>query len=220
MQEQVTNWLDALVTASQGAMQKVISFTPNLVVALLLLLLGTIVGRWIGAFIEVVLNKLKISEITHTLHLEKYLEPFGIRSLQQLFGKLAHFFIFLVTLTAASDILGLPQVTGLIQTVLLYIPKAVMALLILVVGLWAARLSDNLLKGDLAQRIPPIKGLVRFLIVTFALLSAMHQFEISPKLIEILFAGLIFAMSLAAGLAFGLGGKDTAKEFLDRLKRK
>src|SRR5262245_4655505 len=105
MHAEMTNWLDALINASQSAVHKVIAFTPNLVVSLLLLLLGAIVGRWIGTFLEMVLNKMKISELTHALHLEKYLEPFGLRSLQQLLGKLTHFFIFLVALIAAADIL-------------------------------------------------------------------------------------------------------------------
>jgi hypothetical protein len=220
MQEQMSDWLNALINASQNAVFKVISFTPNLVVALLILLLGTIVGRWIGRFVEVVLNKMRFSELGSALHLEKYLAPFGMTSLQQFLGKLAHFLIFMITLIAATDILELPQVTSLVQTVLLYIPKAIVALLILVVGLWASRLSDNILTGELSVRIPPLKGLVRFLIVTFALLAALHQFEISPKLIEILFAGMIFAMSLATGLSFGLGGKDAARELLEKLKKK
>ncbi len=220
MQETVMNWIDALVKATQTAVAKAIGFVPQLVFALLLLLFGLICGRWVGQAVEKVLGKMKISEATKALNLNKYLEPLGLESLQELLGKLTHFFIFLITLIAAADILGLPQVTALIQTVLLYIPKAVIALLILVAGLWASRISDSFLKGKTFQQIPALKGLVRFLIVTFAFLAALDQFEISPRLIEILFGGLIFAMAIAVGISFGLGGKDAARDVLERLRKK
>ncbi len=218
MHEEMDTWLDALVNATQSAVNKVIWFTPNLVVALLLLLLGTILGRWVGKFVETVLGKLKFSDFAKELKADRFVTPFGLNSPQQLIGKLSHLFVFLITLIAAADILHLPQVTGLIQTVLLYIPKAVVALLILFVGLWGTKISDGFLKGELLQRVPALKGLIRFLIVTFALLAALDQFQVSPQMIQILFAGLVFAMALAGGLAFGLGGKEAARDLLDHLK--
>jgi len=220
MRDEMTTWLDALVNATQNAVNKVIWFTPNLIMALLVLFVGTVLGRWLGTFVESVLNKMKASELTASLNMNKYLEPFGLKSPQQLLGKLVHLFIVLVAVIAAADILHLPQVTALIQTVLMYIPKAIVALLILGVGLWAARFVESLLKGDLVQRVPALKGLVRFLIVSFALLATLDQFNISARLIEILFGGLVFAMSLAIGLSFGLGGKDFAKSILEKLQKK
>lgn len=220
MNDQIMSWVGVFLNAVQGALHKLIWFLPNVIVALMFLLLGSIVGRWIGCFVEKALGKLKIAELATAANVNKYLEPFGVKSPQQLFGKLTHIFIFLITLIAAADILHLPQVTSLIQTVLLYIPKAIVALLILLVGLAAARVSDGFLKGELVQSVPALKGFVRFLIVSFALLASLNQFEIAPRLVEILFGGLIFAMSLALGLAFGLGGKGTATEILDRLYKK
>ncbi len=220
MNEQMVSWIDSFVNAVQGATHKLIWFIPNVVVALLFLLLGSILSRWAGSFVENVLGKLKIAELATTININRYLEPFGVKSPQQLLGKLTQIFVFLISVIAAADILHLPQITSLIQTVLLYIPKAIVALLILLVGLTAARVSDGFLKGELVRNVPALKGFVRFLIVAFTLLAALDQFEISPRLVEILFGGLIFSMSLAMGLAFGLGGKETAKDMLDHMYRK
>lgn len=219
MNSNLISWLDALELASHGAVNKVILFAPNLVFALVLLLIGSLLGRLLGLFIEKGLSKLKVTEMTSSLNVNQYIEPFGFKSVPHLIGKLAYLFVFLISFVAAADILHLPQVTSLVQAVLLYIPKAIVAILILLVGMWASRISEGVLKGELIQKFPVLKSLVRFLIITFALLAALDQFQISPRLIEILFAGLIFAMSLATGLAFGLGGKDFAKGILDKLKQ-
>ncbi|MCB0308968.1 MAG: hypothetical protein KDD48_06315 [Bdellovibrionales bacterium] len=219
MMNGIQNWLDALINASQNAVNKVILFTPNLIAALILLLIGTMVGRYLCMGVEKLLTKTKISEWIKTLGLDQHLEPFGFKSLPHFLGKLAHLFVVLITVIASADILGLPQVTGLIETILGFIPRAVVALLIVMVGLWGIKISDGFLKGDTIQRFPVLKGLVRFLIMTFALLAALDQFNVSTRMIEILFGGLVFAMALAAGLSFGLGGKEAAKDILDKLKK-
>lgn len=220
MKEQMTSWLDSIVSAIQNTFQSVISFIPNVLAALVVILLFNWLGRWVGSLIEKLLNKINLAEKFPALDFTKYVEPLGLRSIQHLFGKLVHLFIFLVALLAAADILNLPQVTGLLNTILLFVPKAIVALLILVVGVGAAKLSDSFLKGEFFEQVPALKGLVRFVIVTFAFLAALNQFEVSPRLIEILFAGVVFAMAIGTGLAFGLGGKEAAKDLLDRLRRK
>ena len=220
MKEQVLTWLDALVGASQNAVTKVIWFMPNLVAALLVLLIGTIMGRYLGNFIERALVSIKLDRWTSKLDLKQYIEPFGLKSVPQFVGKLTHLFIFLIAVIAAADIANFSNITSLLQSVLLYIPKAIVALLILFVGLASAQLSEGFIKGNLVQKVPLLRGLVKFLIVTFALLAALDQLGVSSRLVQILFAGIIFAMSLGAGLAFGLGGRDYARDILSKLRQK
>ena len=64
-----------------------------------------------------------------------------------------------------------------------------------------------------------VSMVTRYAIIVFAVLAALTQLEIAPELVEILFMGIVFAVSLAAGLAFGLGGRDAAARYLDKMTR-
>jgi len=63
-----------------------------------------------------------------------------------------------------------------------------------------------------------LAAMAKWAVIIFAVMASLNQLKIAANLIQILFAGLVFAVTLAAGLAFGLGGRDKAKEFLDKYK--
>ena len=136
------------------------------------------------------------------------------------FGSLVKWFFVIVFLLAAANILGLSQVGDFLRDVLLYIPNVIIAAFILIIAAIVADLVEGLLRGSLAamgHRGVMVAHIVRWSIWIFALVAVLLQLGIAVTLIQTLITGLVAAIALATGFAFGLGGKDAATRFIDRM---
>jgi len=139
-------------------------------------------------------------------------------------GALVRWFVIIVFLVASLDVLGLTQVNAFLREVVLgYLPQVIAAALILLV---AAVLADAMQKvvvgGAKAAEMKSaslLGGVTRWSIWVFAFVIALSQLGIAPAFMQILFTGVVVMLALAGGLAFGLGGKDAAAEFIARLRR-
>jgi hypothetical protein len=126
-------------------------------------------------------------------------------------------FIFLV---AAANVLGMTQVSVLLNQVLLWIPNLLVAAVILLVAPLVARFVRGAIEvgaGEMGFSNAPLLGrIAEVAIVAFAVLVAINQIGIAADLINILFIGLVAALSVAFGLAFGLGGRDVAARITEQ----
>lgn len=117
---------------------------------------------------------------------------------------------------AATNVLGMPQVSDLLNQILLWIPNLVVAAIILLVGPLLAHFVRGLIEvgaGQMGFTNAPLLGrIAEIAIVAFAVVIAINQIGIAANLVNILFIGLVGAFSLAFGLAFGLGGRDVAAQ--------
>ena len=129
-------------------------------------------------------------------------------------------FILLIFLVPAADALGLPTVSNVLSTLVDYIPNVFVAILVLFLGALAATVVADLVRGATASANignPNIfAGIARWAIIGFAALVALEQLQISPTLLNVLFGGIVAAVAIAFGLAFGLGGQDAARRWLAR----
>ena len=135
-------------------------------------------------------------------------------------GKIAFWFIFLIFLVPAVDALGLTAVSGVLNALVAYIPNVFVAILVLFLGTLAATFVADIVRGATATaRVgsPSIfAGIARWAIIGFAALIALEQLQIAPALINVLFTAIVGAVAIAFGLAFGLGGQETARRWLAR----
>ena len=127
-------------------------------------------------------------------------------------------------LVATLDVLGLQQVNIFLQDVVLtFIPQVIVAALILLVAAVVADAVQKLVVGAAkaaqVQVAHFLGGLARWSIWIFALLIALSQLGIADFFAQTLFTGVVIALSLAIGLAFGFGGQETATRFLDKLRK-
>lgn len=203
----------------------VIQFLPELLTALLVIIVGWIIASWLKRLIERVFTKLKVNEALNAAGIDRLTSKAGLSLQAGVFmGALVKWFVILAFFVAALDILGLQEVTAFVRDVVLnYLPRVIVAVLILLVAVIVA----NLAKGAVstAARATSIGHAELFgrlahgAILVFAVLAALSQLQIAPELIQILFMGIVFALSLALGLAFGLGGRDAAGKFVNELTR-
>ena len=209
--------------AFAGMWVDVIAFIPMLVTALLVLIVGWMVGAILKKVVVKLFTKLKVNEALDAAGVDMLTERAGIQLKAGVFvGTLVKWFVIAVFFVAALDILRLTLVTEFVRDIVLgYLPNVIVAVLILLVASIVANVAANGLTT--AMRAAGVTGAEKFgkvayyAIIVFATLAALHQLRIAPEILQMLIAGLVFAMSLALGLAFGLGGRDTASRMLDKV---
>jgi hypothetical protein len=135
-------------------------------------------------------------------------------------GLIAKWFIRLIGLVVAFDALGLPAISDVLRDLLLWLPNVVVALVVLVIGGLAARALSNLVRGATAEAGISSSNVLAKVAATvvwaFAIVVAVNQIGIATTLVNTLFMAFVGAIALGLGLAFGLGGRETAGQIVSK----
>ncbi len=197
------------------------SFLPNFFAGLLILIIGLILGSILKHSLVTIFNFLKID---HLFHQSKILGKNQLNIWLNVIFEILKWMLVIVFLIPALEIWGLSQAITVLNQFLLYLPNVIIAVIIAFVGLLTSNLSADLVKHSLktltAKSINSLAMFTKGLIIFFTILIVLNQLGVAQDLIKILFTGIVAMIALAGGLAFGLGGKETAKEILDNLKKK
>ncbi len=217
----ITNLGAAIFNAFANALNLVLTFIPRIIGFLVILLIGWIVATVVSKALTFVLRKIGFDRMADRIGLTRFEQRMGVKlDAAGLLGKIVYWFLFLVFLVPAVDALGLTAVSAILGTVIAYIPNVFVAILVLFLGTLAATFVADLVKGATASANvgnPNIfANIARFAIMGFVALIALEQLQIAPALINELFGAIVAAAAIAFGLAFGLGGQDTARKYLAR----
>lgn len=220
----LTNWGQVLTLSFQNLWMGIVSFVPNLVVAIVIVILGWLVGALIGRAIWQVFRSIKVDEALRRAGFESFLRRGGLNLDTGAFiGGLVKWFIIVVFLVAAFDVLGLSQVNLFLQQVVIaYLPRVIVAALVLLVGGVIGDIVERVVVT--AARTADIKSahfagaMAKWAVWVFAILVALSQLGIAAAFSQTLFTGIVIAISLALGLSFGLGGQEAAGRFIERLR--
>lgn len=220
----VETWAIALSDSFDALRQGVLSVGPKFIVALVVLLIGWFIASALGSIVMQVVRALKVDSALEGLGLKEPVMRAGFKLDSGAFiGGLVRWFFIVVFLLAAVDILGLSQVTAFLRdVVLLYIPNVIVAAIILVVAALLADVAYKVVKGSAqAAQLPSsgfFGGVAKWAIWVFAIMAALYQLGIAGALVQTLFTGFVAMIAIAGGLAFGLGGKDAAARFVEKLR--
>lgn len=216
--------VDIIQGSILGLWESMVAYLPNVLGAILVFLIGMIIASLLQTIVVKVVHLLRVDELVAKLEVKMSLEKIGIRlHVGKLLGWIVKWFIIIVALVAATDILGWDQVTDYLAEVVLYIPNVIIAVIILLAGILLATFVRNVVKtaveaAELASA-DFLSGIAKWAILLFSFMAALVQLQIAPGLINTLFTGLVAMLALAGGLAFGLGGRDHAARCLDKLRR-
>ncbi len=217
-----TTWADVLSQSFQGVFYGLVAFIPNLLAAIIIFVIGWLIGAGLARVVDQVISALKVDQALRAAGVERVVERAGWKLNAGAFlGILVKWFFIIVFLVAALEVLGLTQVTAFLTTVVLgYLPQVIVAVLILLVAAVVAEAAQRVVRGAAAaahmKSAKFLGSVARWAIWVFAILAALDQLGISP-FIQTLFTGLVVALALAFGLAFGLGGQQAAARYLDKL---
>lgn len=218
--------LDELVlTSFREVGNRMAELLPDLVGAFLILVIGLFIAGSVSKLVSTLLRSTGIDGLLSKSPIGAKMNIFPRKRFvpSAFIGWLVKWFFILVTLIAATNVLGWTQINQFLNSVVLYIPNVVIAVVILVIGFIASNFVRSIVEAGLekspllsAQERRILAASADFAITLFAIMAALIQLKIAETLIQTLFTGLIFAMALALGLAFGLGGREHASRFLSR----
>lgn len=220
----LNNWGQVLQLSFQNLWVGVVNFVPNLVIAVVILILGWLIGALLGRAISQVFKSLKIDEALRRAGFESFLHRGGVHLDSGAFiGGLVKWFVIVVFLVAALDVLGLAQVNLFLQEVVLaYLPRVLAASLVLLVGGVIGDVVGHVVVT--AARTAGVQSahfagaIAKWSIWIFAILVALSHLGIAAAFSQTLFTGVVIAISLALGLSFGLGGQEQAGRFIEKLR--
>lgn len=213
-------WTGAVTNSLADLWVQFISFVPSVIAALVVFLVGWAIAVAVGRLIEKLLVLVRINAAFESLRgLKRAVEQAGLRlDIAKLVGGIFKWFLIIVSLLAATDILGLAQVSEFLTSVLYYIPNVVIAALILVISVVLANfVYRTVLAAVEAAGFTSggaIAAISKWAILVFALFAALLQLQIASQLIQTLLTAFFAMVAIAGGLAFGLGGKDLAAKWL------
>ena len=210
----VTSWGDAVFLSLSNALNSFLAAIPLVIGALLIIVIGWIIAGALARLVTEVLARAGADR----LFAEHGGQVYGARSREikpsVVGGELVKWLVRLVFLVAAANVLGLTQVSELLNDVLLWIPNLIVAAIILLVAPLLARFVRGTIEvgaGQMGFTNAPLLGrIAEIAIIAFAVIIAINQIGIAANLVNTLFIGVVAALALAFGLAFGLGGRDVA----------
>jgi len=217
-------WSDIFQESLRDIWLGTAAFLPKIIVAVIIFIVGWVFGGIVDKVISQIVKAVKIDNILRGAQVDKLVSKAGFNlDTGKFLGGLVKWFIIVVFLVASLEVVGLTQVNLFLQgVVLVYLPRIIVAVLILLVAAVIAEVLEKVVVG--AARAAEIKSasfaghVTRWAIWAVAVLAALSQLDIATAFVQTLFTGIIVAVSLALGLSFGLGGQEAAARTIEKVR--
>jgi small-conductance mechanosensitive channel len=205
----------------------VIAYLPNLIAAIIILIIGWLVGRILGKVISGILDRIGVDDALLRTTVGKAIEQSGT-SVVSFFDLIVRWFVYLIAIVAAANILQLEFLTNLLQDIVLYLPHVAMFLIILIGGFilvdYFADLLDGWGKTQDIEFLGVIIMLLRVFFYFIILVLALSQLLIDLTIIYTFVTPIAWGvgLGLGAGIAIfiGFGLKDRAPRMMDDMIKK
>jgi hypothetical protein len=215
----VTNWSEALLTSLAAALALFMSAIPKVIGFAVILIIGWFIASVVAKAVAALLRAVKFNDLASRGGFTGFVQKMGVsRDASGFIADIAKWFIRLIVLVSAFDALGLPAVSQVLESLLLWLPNLVVALVVLVIAGLAANALAGLVRGATAEsglgNPDMLATIAKVAVWAFAIVIAVNQLGIATTLINTLFMATVGAVALALGLAFGLGGRETAAQIV------
>jgi len=221
----IEDWYTITFASLRELWQGFLRFTPEIIGAIIAVIIGWFVSIAVGKLVSEILRRIKFDKLFEkgvwkdALSKAKWkVDPSGF------IGAIVKWVLFIVFLKAAVEILGLREFAIFMGDILKWLPNLIVAAAIFVVAVIIADYIPKIIRaaaeGMKIKYGHFIEKVAKIAIWVFAILAILIQLGIAKDMFMTLFTGFIAFLVVAGGLAFGLGGKDVAAEFLQDLKKK
>src|SRR5918992_675834 len=199
----------------QDALSAFFSYIPQLIGAIVILIVGYVVARVLQAV---------VGRVLQGIGFDRWMERGGIKQFfdraetnqtpASILGALVFWFVFIIAITMAADALGIPQVSVVLAQLVAYIPSIIAAILILILAALLANFISGIVRGATGSDI--LASIARYAIIVYAVFAAVTQLGIAVQLTANTFLIVLGAVALAGALAFGIGGREVARDILEK----
>src|ERR671926_556399 len=206
---------DTLFQPLQNALSTFLSYLPQLIGAIVILIVGYIVAKVLQAVVGPVLQGIGF---------DRWLERGGIKQFfdraetdqtpASILGQLVFWFVFIIAITMAADALGISQVSVVLAQLIAYIPNIIAAILILILAALLANFISGIVRGATGSDI--LASIAQYAIIVYAVFAALTQLGVAVQLTANTFLIVLGAVALAAAIAFGIGGREVAQDILEK----
>jgi len=217
-------WGDVFNASLQQLWWGFVQFTPKLVVAIVLFIIGWVLGSLVSRAFEQVFGALKIDKLFQSIGADGFFRKAGMNLNSGLFvGQVAKWFVVIIFLLPSLNLVGLNDIAVFLQgDVLGFLPKVIIAAFILIIATVVSEgLSRAVAAGAKTMSLSSanlLGGVAKYAVWVFAFIIALGQLGIADYYMSVLFTGIIAMLSIGGALAFGLGGKDAAGRFIDKIQ--
>ena len=213
----------ASYTALVNLWQGFLNFLPTFLGGLIVFLIGIIIGKGLAQLVEKIIGAFKIDTLLEKAGVREITDKAGIALNSGYFlGQLTKWLIILSFLIAACNIWGLSAVGDFVKSVVGYLPNVIVAILILIIAIIVGDYVGKFVKASVTgaglKTQTSLAAITRWVFYIFGILAALSQLKVATYIINTLFTGIVAMLAVAGGLAFGLGGKDLAREILEKIR--
>ncbi|GAA4241094.1 hypothetical protein KO504_03010 [Winogradskyella psychrotolerans] len=218
--EKMTEFKDIATQSLTTMWLEITKIFPNIIGALIVLIIGWIVTKLIVKLIKKVLKLAKVNKLDDKLNEIEILEGKKLNfDTVKIVSSFVKWLMYIVLLITASDIMGLEIISNQVSALLAYLPQLFAALVIFILGLLFANFVKNGLKSlfesmDLSGG-KMISNVVFFLLLTFISITALNQAGIDTYIITNNINMIIAAFLIAFAIAVGLGARDVVGKLLN-----
>lgn len=201
--------------------KSIVNGLPNFFSGLLILVIGLLVSNLLKRLLQ---SLFAMAKFENALQSARLMDKSEVKLWEEVLLEVVRWSLLVVFLVPALEVWGLSRATEVINQFLFYLPNVVIAVVIGFVGI----VSSNLV-ADLVRRSVKTVGsgsanalavFTKASMLFFTGLIVLNQLGVAQDLVRILFTGIVGMLSLAGGLAFGLGGKEAARDALESLRKK
>ncbi len=199
----------------QDAISAFLGYIPQLIGALIILIVGYFIAKALQAI---------VGRVLEGIGFDRWMERGGIKQFfdradtehtpHSILGRLVFWFVFIIAITMAADALGIPQVSAVLAQLIAYIPSIIAAILILILAALLANFLSSIVRGATGSDI--LASVARYAIIVYAVFAAVTQLGIAVELTAPTFLIVLGAVALAAAIAFGLGSREVAQDIIEK----
>jgi hypothetical protein len=212
----VQTWGDAVFASITNTLYTLLGAIPQIIGALLILAIGWVLSNALASLTRRLLGSAGADRLFSTHGTDVYGNVTRDWPPSRVTAEVVRWIVRLVFLNAAANVLGLTQISALLNQIVLWLPNLVVAAVVLMVAPLIGRFVRGAIEvgaGEMGFSNAGLLGqLAYFAILAMAVIIAINQIGIAANLVNTLFIGVVAALSIAFGLAFGLGGRDVAAQ--------
>jgi small-conductance mechanosensitive channel len=204
-----------MVESLRNALDVFLSYIPQLIGAIIILIVGYVVAKVLQAVVSRVLQAVGFDNWMERGGIKQFFDRAQTRETPAtVLGKLVFWFVFIIAITMAADALGIQQVSAVLAQLIAYIPSIIAAILILVLAALLANFLASIVRGATGSDL--LANIARYAIIIYAAFAAVTELGIAVQLTAPTFLIILGAVALAAAIAFGFGAQGVARDIVER----
>src|SRR5215211_605465 len=206
--------MEAVTQSLSDGLGAILGALPALIGAIVILLVGFIIAKVLQGIVTRVLQSMGFEGWMKSGGIKQFFDRSQTNQTPlSILGKLIFWLVFFIAITMAVDTLGISAISDVLAQFIAYIPQIIAAILILVLATLLANFVAGIVRGGLGSNV--IGSVAQYGIIVFAAFAALTQLGIAPELIAPTFLILLGGVTLAAAIAFGLGGQGVAQQIVE-----